>query len=270
LGLEKITLNNFVQDNSASHERLFYGILAQQGLAAPRTGVVDVFVNGTYFGVYLVLESSDEESFLGRSFETSQLLYEGEYGQDLFTGQASIFDEDYGDDPERIALATIISDLNDAPGATLMADTADTIAWDRVIRQMATDAVCGHGDSYTRNRNNFTLHIDDDGRLSLISGGADQSFNEVWTPQDSQGLLMVRCLEDPICATAVDDALAAVAADVDAWLSAGGRTLMHANAETLMTHFADDTRREWDHTLIPARVEAMLTFLEERVAFFSN
>ena len=158
-----------MQDASASHERLFYGILQRRGLAAPRVGYVEVSVNGQPFGVYLALESSDEHAFLGRSFASTALLYEGQYGQDLYPGHADTFDQDFGDPSSRQELSRVIDDVAAASDATFFADTRDTIDWDNVIAQMAADVFCGHFDSYTANRNNFTFHIDDGGRLGLIS-----------------------------------------------------------------------------------------------------
>jgi hypothetical protein len=151
-----------------------------------------------------------------------------------------------------------------------MADTADTIAWERLIPQMATDIFCGHWDSYAPTKNNFTFHIDDDGRLSLISGGADQAFdpNEAVTVENAQGRLFLRCREDPLCAAAVDDALADVAADVQGFLDEGGRARLAADAATLQGHFADDTRREWDHRQIPTLTTGLVGFIDSRVTTF--
>ncbi len=266
-GIEALTLNNLVQDNSASHERLFYGLLARQGLPASRSGYVAVTVNGVFFGIYLALEASDDEGFLGRSFATTSYLYEGEYGQDLFVGNEGVFDQDFGgDDPTRATLATITADLDGAVGSALMADTADTISWPEVIPQMAADLFCGHWDSYTSTKNNFTLHIDDDGRLSLLSGGADQAFTEVHDVNDAEGRLMVRCQEDPACAAAVDDALVLMADDVEGWLAAGGHARLEADALALEALFAADPRREWDHRQIPFLVAELLDFVDARVA----
>jgi hypothetical protein len=273
-GIEKLTLNNFVQDPSASHERLFYGILQRRELAAPRVGYVEVFVNGEYFGVYLALESSDEGAFLGRSFASTALLYEGQYGQDLYPGRAETFDQDYGDDPSRQELTRIIDDVAAASDAAFVADTRDTIDWDNVISQMAADVFCGHFDSYTANRNNFTLHIDDDSRLGLISGGADQSFTEAVDVTDiaggQGGMLLSRCTMDSECAQLLDAALADTAADVDRWLSAGGEQRLRADAATLRAHFAGDPRREWDEGQLERLVDELIEFVEGRSAVIAR
>ena len=266
-GIEGLTLNNLVQDNSASHERLYYGLLAHQGLPASRVGYVALTVNGVLFGFYLALEASDDPGFLGRTFASTATLYEGEYGQDLFIGNEGVFDQDFGAvDPARVDLGLITADLNNANGASLMADTMDTIAWEEVVPQMAADLFCGHWDSYTSTKNNFTFHIGDDGRLSLLSGGADQAFTEIHDVQDAQGRLMVRCQEDPACAAAVNLALLTMADDVGAWLTSERRAQWQSDALMLKAQFATDLRREWDHRQIPTLVDELLTFVDDRIA----
>lgn len=265
-GLEKLTLNNFVQDTSASHERLYYGLLARQHLSAPRVGYVAVFVNDEPYGVYLALEASDEESFLGRSFSSSALLYEGEYGADLYADHVDEFDEDYGSDPERAALRHVISAFGDARDAELMQATQAVIAWDRVVPQLAADVFCGHYDSYTANRNNFTFHLDDDGRLSVISGGADQTFSEVVERSVDGGQLLVRCLKDRACVAAFDAALARIASDARAYLAAGGAEGLRADARRLAEDFAADPRTEWDARELERLVGEMIGFVQAGAA----
>jgi hypothetical protein len=268
LGVEKLTLNNFVQDASGSHERMYYGLLARNELAGPRVGYVEVFVNDESFGVYVALESSDETGFLGRSFPSTELLYEGEYGGDLYRNQEDQFDEDYGSDPSRGALTKVIEDFNDAADATLMADTADTIDWDRVQGQMAADIFAGHYDSYTANRNNFTFHIDDEGKLALISGGADQTFGQTVELDVDGGQLLKRCLAQKACASDLDDKLRAIAEDMDGWLAASGRKRLTDDGSTLQRLFNADTRIEWDPQQLPRLVDEMIAFIESRIRTF--
>jgi hypothetical protein len=152
-----------------------------------------------------------------------------------------------------------------------MTDTADSLVWETLIPQMATDIFCGHWDSYAPTKNNFTFHVDDEDRLSLITGGADQAFDPAHevTVENAQGRLFVRCREDPACAAAVDTALIDVAADVQAWLDGGGRARLATDAATLQGHFADDTRREWDHRQIPTLTTGLLGYIDGRVTTFS-
>ena len=135
LGLEKLTLSNFIQDPA---DRTSCTTAARsQPLAGRRSDTSRYSSTARSYGVYLALESSDETGFLGRSFASTALLYEGEYGADLYLNQA--FDEDYGDDPDRSTLTNVIEDFNNAGDASLMQDTADTIDWNHVQGQMALE-----------------------------------------------------------------------------------------------------------------------------------
>lgn len=261
-GIEKLTLNNFVQDPSALHERLYYGLLARQGSAAPRVGYVNVWVNDQPFGVYLALESSDEPAFLGRCFGSTAALYEGEYGADLYTGRADNFDQDYGDDPGRAALERVISSFNAASDQSLMGDTDDVIDWPLVIPQMAADLFTGHFDSYTANRNNFTLHIDDVGRLALISGGADQAFTQLVEREVDGGLLLAHCLRSSACTRALDEASAAIAADTRAFLADGGAARLRVDATRLAAAFEDDPRIEWSSGEVEPQTDETISFIQ--------
>jgi hypothetical protein len=266
LGVEKLTLNNLVQDNSASHERAFYGLLANAGLPATRTGYVDVYVNGERLGVYLALEAHDDPGFLGRTFASTQVMYEGEYGQDLFIGNEGVFDQDFGVDVNRAALAAVTSALNNAPSVGLRASTEAFIDWDQVLANMAAELVLGHWDSYAATKNNFSLHIDRDGRLRVLSAGADQSFTVSVPFREGQGRLLVRCLEDDVCAGDFDAAVVAFSEQVDTWRSDGGQQRLVDDAQTLVALTAADTRREWNNAQIPALVNDMLSFLDAQLA----
>ena len=56
-------------------------------------------------------------------------------------------------------------------GDEVIARESSVVDWDEVIADMAADVFCGHWDSYTATRNNFTFHLDDAWRLPpLVTG----------------------------------------------------------------------------------------------------
>ena len=268
-GVEELTLNNMVQDNSASHERLFYGLLEREGLPAPRNGTVRVSVNGVDFGVYMALQAHDEAGFLGRHFTSSAHLYEGEYGQDLFVSQLNNLDEDFGSDALRTDLAAVLNTIEAASEHDFMADTAAVIDWSQTLPNMAADMVCSHWDSYTATKNNFYLHLDDDGVMSVLSSGPDQAFTEdiaLHGDPATRSRLLTRCLADDVCAAAFDVEASLFADHLDDWLNAGGRDRLRADAATLTTLFVTDSRQDWDENQIVPLVEQLITTLDARVA----
>lgn len=87
-GLEKLTLNNMVQDPTMVHETLAYETFRALGVPASRTGYAFLRVNGVPFGLYLNIEALDSVA-LPRWFTSTRHLYEGAYGTDVTPGGAA-------------------------------------------------------------------------------------------------------------------------------------------------------------------------------------
>lgn len=66
-GLDKLCLNNLIQDNTCMKDYLTYRMMAEFGAASPLCSFVFVTVNGQDWGLYLAVEAV-EESFLQRNF----------------------------------------------------------------------------------------------------------------------------------------------------------------------------------------------------------
>ncbi len=66
-GLDKLVLNNLIQDNTMMKDYLVYQMMLANGGAAPLCSFAYITVNGEDFGLYLALEAV-EESFLRRNF----------------------------------------------------------------------------------------------------------------------------------------------------------------------------------------------------------
>lgn len=66
-GLDKLSLNNLIQDNTLMKDYLSYRLMAAAGAAAPLCSYVWITVNGEAWGLYLAVEAV-EESFLLRNY----------------------------------------------------------------------------------------------------------------------------------------------------------------------------------------------------------
>lgn len=66
-GLDKLCLNNLIQDNTYMKDYLTYQMMAQMGVASPLCSYANIMVNGEEWGFYLAVESI-EESFLQRNY----------------------------------------------------------------------------------------------------------------------------------------------------------------------------------------------------------
>ena len=111
-GLDKLSLNNIIQDATYMKDYWSYTFMNQMGLASPLCSYTEIYVNGEYWGLYLAVEGV-EEAFLERNYgEDYGELYKPDslsFGSGCGNGQA--FDmQDFekklqGDDTEEQAAA---------------------------------------------------------------------------------------------------------------------------------------------------------------------
>ncbi|MBQ2976566.1 MAG: CotH kinase family protein [Clostridia bacterium] len=66
-GLDKLSLNNLIQDSTHMKDYLSYTLMGKMGVASPLCSFVEIRVNGEYWGLYLAVEGV-EDSFLARNF----------------------------------------------------------------------------------------------------------------------------------------------------------------------------------------------------------
>lgn len=66
-GLDKLCLNNIIQDNTYMKDFLAYEMMGKMGVASPLCSYVYITVNGQDWGLYLAVEGV-EESFLRRNY----------------------------------------------------------------------------------------------------------------------------------------------------------------------------------------------------------
>lgn len=69
-GLDKLCLNNLIQDNTYMKDYLAYTLMGKMGVASPLCSFVQVNVNGESWGLYLAVEGI-EEGFLQRNYGKS-------------------------------------------------------------------------------------------------------------------------------------------------------------------------------------------------------
>lgn len=198
LGVHKLTLNNMVQDGSKVHEWLAYTLFRSQGVPAPRTGYAHVTLNGADMGLYLNIETLDDV-LIPRTYPSTQHLYEGAYGQDLQLDDIDGYQVDMGSDDDRADLEDIVAILDGATPSAEWAAVEPFLDRDQVITTLAVETWIGHWDGYGPTRNNYSFHLDDQGVLSLMSSGADQTFGSSLDVYSGTGRLLVACLADAAC-----------------------------------------------------------------------
>ncbi|MDX6698764.1 MAG: hypothetical protein QOE65_2161 [Solirubrobacteraceae bacterium] len=265
VGLEKLTLNNMVQDRSMVHEVAAYAAFRAAGVPAPRTGYAYVHVNGSDYGVYLDVETPDHV-FLGRWFDSTRHLYEGEYGADATPDRAGELQVDEGSTSERSDLdALVAAAAPDTPGyPARMAAVADLT---EMRRMWAVERYIGHVDGYSGQTgaklpNNYYLHSDSGGRFSQLPWGTDQTWSRrIAFDGPAQGVLYARCRSDAECAAAYREAVRDSAATIGG-LDLDG--LITATAGVLRPYQEADPRREASMRQIDDAVTAMRGFVRLR------
>ncbi|MBA2320798.1 MAG: CotH kinase family protein, partial [Deltaproteobacteria bacterium] len=210
-GLENITLNNMVQDDSCFHETVAYELFREAGIPSPRVAHAEVYLNGEYRGLYLHVESPDEQ-FLARWFANPNgNLYEGEYGQDVTLAWVESVDldqqgsEDVADRSDLVALGEVLA-LPPSEEAALALEALVDI--DTTMLTLAGEVVIGHVDGYFAYPNNWRMYHDPStGQFTLLPWGVDQTFLWAVDPYDPYGDLAWWMLEVPSLRVRYDLAL---------------------------------------------------------------
>lgn len=77
-GEKSINLNNFYQDPSFMREKLFLDFLNAKGLYSPRANYSELYINGTYWGLYLMVERIDKTYLKDRFGNSGGNLFKGD------------------------------------------------------------------------------------------------------------------------------------------------------------------------------------------------
>ena len=260
-GQETVTLNNMVQDPSFVHEYLTYTLYRALDLPAPRVGWAELAVNGELWGLYLVLETADDQ-FLARWFQDpSGHLFEAAYGVDLYVGHEDSFEYDEGpDETDRSDLTELAQVLDGAWDEATLTVVRGHVDMARFVRLMAVEAVTLHWDGYTT-ANNYRLYHDPQTDLfTLLPWGCDQTWVDYWyMPYTGYGRLFQFCMAVESCRAAYSVALVEVADTLDALDLASE---LDPLSDWLADAIAADPRKEVSLDQVAAELEATRVTLE--------
>jgi hypothetical protein len=225
--LEKLNVNNMVQDSAQVHERLAYAVYRMAGVPVPRVGYAWVRVNGTDFGLYSLGEPYDDVFLEGRYEDPSGNLYDGDYvwyggssyqKLDFSEALVDLFELDEGEDVGHADIRAISDAVAGAMGGQGFDETLGTLVdMDELIAMWTGDVWTGHYDSYSFNQNNFRVYFDpQDGLADLFAWDPDWAFYSSTPITTPSGLLSRGCKVDSGCHERFDAALDALCAAVAA------------------------------------------------------
>jgi spore coat protein H len=173
-GLQKISLNNSLQDPSYVSEKICREIYSAAGVPAPRADYATVELNGRFLGLFVLTEGWNKQ-FLKRYFDnTKGNFYDLGGGHDVNKPLPAAFGENPTD---HAMLKAVAAAANEPDHAKRLARLRATVDIDRFISLTVLDCLMWNWDGYAMNRNNYRMFHDlDSDRLVFFPHGVDQMF----------------------------------------------------------------------------------------------
>ena len=174
--MERMTLNNGIQDPSMVNTCLAHQIFALAGTPTPRCSFATVSVNGTNLGLYVHVEEI-KPPFLARHFASAEgNLYEGTVS-DFTPEYRGTFEKKSNEDAADWSdIDGVVAALQD-PSEAGLAALADAVDMDRFLTFWAVEVLVGHWDGYSGNRNNYRFYREPGGRFVFMPWGVDEAFH---------------------------------------------------------------------------------------------
>lgn len=200
-GIDELTLNNMVTDPTMMAERLAYRMFREMGLPASRANHALVRINGESRGLYMLLETLDDEFLALRYADPSGSLFEVS-NADFTWEYLDQFEPESG--PGDLTGLQNIADAFATAGADVVAATDPWIDWTEIVDFNALTAVIGQHDSYPWHAPGDDAHIyfdPADGKMEMLPHGMDETFQDRdYDILGGPGLLLTSCLATPDCA----------------------------------------------------------------------
>ena len=174
--IERMTLNNSIQDDSMVNTCLTYQIFAAAGSPSPRCNFATVTVNGKNLGLYVHAEEI-KKPFLTRHFNNAEgNLYEGMVSDFTPDFRGTLEKKTNEDADEWSDIDAVVAALQD-PSDGGLEDLAKAVDLDSFLSFWATEVLVGHWDGYSGDRNNYHLYREPDGPFVFIPWGVDDTFH---------------------------------------------------------------------------------------------
>lgn len=178
--LERMTLNNSVQDHSHIAQCMTYHVFTRAGLPASRCNFARVAVNGQALGLYVHVEQI-EHNVIPRWFEDDDgNLYEGAYSdftprsRGLFEKETNSKENDWSDIDAAVAALTTRDDRA----------LAEIFDLDQFLKFWALEVLTGHEGGYAGSINDFHIYRERGGKFVFLPWGVDTTFDSVDQPWD--------------------------------------------------------------------------------------
>lgn len=197
-GVDKMNLNGEHNDPSIIRSKLCWDLYEKIGMKASRASHIQVFINDTYYGLYISIEHIDDE-FLQKHFsDDSGNLWKCHYparldylgddpelyklennGQRVYELKSNEEEDDYSQ------LARFIDLINNTP-TVMMADSLEAVVDVKgILKYLAVNVLTGSWDDYWYGKNNFYIyHEPSEDRFYIIPFDYDNTFGVDWAGID--------------------------------------------------------------------------------------
>lgn len=194
-GLDKLHLNNSIQDPSYLCEIVGRQLFAAAGVPVGRASHARVELNGRDLGLFVLVEGFDGQ-FLKRHFQNSDgNLYDSGFRHDITEPLKKGSGKGPDDHSDLRALAAAAGEQDHVERMRKLSALLDL---DRFYTMMALETLIRHHDGYSIGINNFWIYVHPNtGRATFMPHGMDQLFFEPRAPllPDLAGIVARRILE---------------------------------------------------------------------------
>lgn len=200
-GLERVTLNNMVEDPTQTKEVMAYRIFREAGVGASRANHAALYVNDELYGLYTNLETMDDHWLGDRFADPTGELFEANDNADFTRSGLSHWESASGE-----GVTTQLNAVVDAlrvSGGDFEGELNGTVNLEQFRRFWTWSLLIGNTDGYPYTLNDCYIYSDpgDGLRFAFFPWGVDESWQEsalsFWA--SATGILAARCLEDEAC-----------------------------------------------------------------------
>jgi spore coat protein H len=175
-GLQKISLNNSVEDPTFLTEKICRELFLKAGVPIPRSDFAVVELNGRPLGLYTLVEGWNKQ-FLKKHFAKADgNLYDSGFIRDV----TARLDQTSGEkSPDQSDLKALAAAALEPDWERRLARLEKVLDVDRFITSAAMQAITWNWDGYVMNINNYRVYHDPaTDKLVFLPHGLDQMFSQ--------------------------------------------------------------------------------------------
>jgi hypothetical protein len=168
-GLKKINLSNGFEDPSMMRDVLAYKFMRDAGIPAPRTAYVKLYLNNTYWGLYIMVEELDKNFLENRYANKDGNLYKCISNTSLSWQGTNYLD--YTDEFDLQTNKTLnnwspfvnlVDEINNSTTADFVDSLEAVMEVEKYLTVLAADVILYNWDSYYDHGRNFFLYQNPD------------------------------------------------------------------------------------------------------------